>query len=186
VAHGPGAKYAVLTAKYISGFCLRPSSGYDYTVAQSGDTTDVVAAFVGACHEFDICHGFYHCILGPRQGGRFGWNAPISDTYFQLIWHHMTQLHTMYPNVFCQLFDMTWKLSLHERRELCRLVEKYSPNCVIVDNRSFKQSRVSEGRTCQAASWPTDFINGEDTLPPLEDHDPHVLCDQKPYYIHAL
>ena len=29
VAHGLGAKYAVLTAKYMSGFCLWPSQGYD-------------------------------------------------------------------------------------------------------------------------------------------------------------
>ncbi len=45
-AHGMGARYAVLTAKYMSGFCLWDSQGYDYDVAASSNHTDVVAAFV--------------------------------------------------------------------------------------------------------------------------------------------
>src|SRR5579871_2383539 len=40
-AHELGAKYAVLTAKYMSGFCLWDAQDYDYDVAKSGNTTDV-------------------------------------------------------------------------------------------------------------------------------------------------
>ncbi len=183
VAHGVGAKYAVLTAKYMSGFCLWPSKGYDYTVAQSGNKTDVVAAFVAACHEFGVRPGFYYCILDPHNEGKFDWNAPISDKYFQLIRRHITQLHTMYPGVFYQLFDITWKLSPEQRWELYRLVKQLSPNCVVVDNQGFRQSRVNQGRFCESASWPTDVVNGEDTLPPLEGHDPHLVYDKKSWYM---
>ena len=42
VAHDLGARYAVLTAKHMSGFCLWDSKGYDYDVAASGNKTDVV------------------------------------------------------------------------------------------------------------------------------------------------
>src|SRR5690242_14116685 len=59
VAHELGAKYAVLTTKYMSGFCLWDSEGYNYDVAASGNKTDVVAAFVAACHKFNIRPGYY-------------------------------------------------------------------------------------------------------------------------------
>ena len=183
VAHGLGARYAVLTAKYMSGFCLWPAKGYDYTVAQSGNKTDVVAAFVKACNEFGVRPGFYYCILDPHNEGVFDWNAPISDKYFQLIRRHIAELHSTYPNTFYQLFDITWKLNPEQRWELYRLVKSYSPNCIIVDNQGFKQSRANQGRLCESASWPTDVINGEDTLPPLEGHAPGVVYEKKTYYM---
>lgn len=183
VAHEMGAKYAILTAKYMTGFCLWDSKGYDYDVAASGNTTDVVAAFVAACREYGLEPGFYYCILDPHNEGKFDWDSQIPDSYFPIIKHHITELHTTYPNTFYQLFDITWKLTPEQRWELYRLVKKYSPDCIIVDNQGFKQSRVNQGRYCEAPSWPTDVINGEDTLPPLEGHDPHVVFEKKPYYM---
>ncbi len=35
----------------------------------------------------------------------------------------------------------------------------------------------------EPASWPCDVINGEDTLPPLEGHDPHISYEKKTYYL---
>jgi alpha-L-fucosidase len=93
VAHDLGAKYAVLTAKYMSGFCLWDSKGYDYDVAASGNKTDVVAAFVDACHEYGLRPGFYYCILDPHNEGKFDWNSMVSDKYFDLIQQHITELH---------------------------------------------------------------------------------------------
>src|SRR5579884_3116934 len=107
VAHDLGAKYAVLTAKYMSGFCLWDSQGYDYDVASSGNKTDVVAAFVAACKEFGIRPGFYYCILDPHNEGVFDWNSMIPDRYYELIKRQVAELHTMYPNTFYQLFDIT-------------------------------------------------------------------------------
>src|SRR5947209_19258198 len=49
VAQMLGARYAVLTAKHMSGFALWDSKDYDYDVAASGNKSDVVAAFVRAC-----------------------------------------------------------------------------------------------------------------------------------------
>jgi alpha-L-fucosidase len=183
VAHDLGAKYAVLTAKHMSGFALWDSEGYDYDVAASGNKTDVVAAFVAACREFNIRPGFYYCILDPHNEGKFDWNAPVSPDYYKLIRHHVTELHTRYPGAFYQLFDITWKISQEQRWDLYRLVKQLNPKCVVVDNQGFKQSRRNQGRICEAASWPTDVINGEDTPPPPERHDPHIEFEGKTYYL---
>jgi len=99
VAHDLGAKYAVLTAKYMSGFCLWDSESYDYDVANSGNKTDVVAAFVAACKEFGLRPGFYYCILDPHNEGKFDWNSMIPDKYFDLIKHHVTELHKISEHV---------------------------------------------------------------------------------------
>lgn len=182
-AHELGAKYAILTAKYMSGFCLWDSKGYDYDVANSGNKTDVVAAFVDACHEFGLRPGFYYCILDPHNEGKFDWNSLVPDKYYDLIKHHITELHTQYPDCFYQLFDISWKLKPAQRGELYRLVKSMSPNCIVVDNQGFKQSRVNQGRYCEPDSWPCDVINGEDTLPPLEGHDLRVKYEGKDYYM---
>jgi alpha-L-fucosidase len=49
-----GARYAVLTAKHMSGFALWDSANYDYDVAASPNKTDVVADFVKACKEYKL------------------------------------------------------------------------------------------------------------------------------------
>jgi alpha-L-fucosidase len=85
VARDLGARYAVLTAKHMSGFCLWDSENYDYDVGASGNKTDVVASFVAACREFGLKHGFYYCILDPHNEGKFDWDAPVQEGYYKLI-----------------------------------------------------------------------------------------------------
>jgi alpha-L-fucosidase len=183
VARGLGARYAVLTAKHMSGFCLWDSKDYDYDVAASGNKTDVVAAFVAACQEYGLMPGFYYCILDPHNEGKFDWNASVKDDYYALMRHHLTELHTRYPNTFYQLLDITWKVSQEQRWDLYRLIKQHSPNCMVIMNQGFDQSRRNRGRICETPSWPSDVINAEDTLPPPEGHDPHVTVDGKKYYM---
>jgi alpha-L-fucosidase len=183
VAKELGARYAVLTAKHMSGFCLWDSKDYDYDVAASGNKTDVVAAFVAACDEFGLRSGFYYCILDPHNEGKFDWNAPVGDKYYQIIRHHLTELHSRYPNTFYQLLDITWKLSADQRWELYRLIKSFSPDCMVVMNQAFYQSRRNRGRLAEPASWPTDVINAEDSLPPEEGHNPRVRFQGKTYYL---
>src|SRR5262245_22015252 len=51
LARDAGMKYAVLTAKHVAGHCLWPSAHTDYTVANSGNKTDVINAFVESCRK---------------------------------------------------------------------------------------------------------------------------------------
>jgi alpha-L-fucosidase len=183
VAHDLGAHYAVLTAKHMSGFCLWDSKGYDYDVAASGNKTDVVAEFVAACNRYRVRPGFYYCILDPHNEGKFDWDSPVPDNYYKLITHHLTELHSRYRNNFYQLLDITWKLSAEQRWELYRLIKKFSPNCVIVMNQAYYQSKRNQGRICEPASWPTDVINTEDSLPPPDGHNPQIEFQGKHYYM---
>ena len=130
--------------------------------------------------------GFYYCILDPHNEGtfeKFEWDSLISDQYFEIIKRQVAELHSLYPNTFYQLFDIAWKLKPAQRWELYRLVKEHSPDCMIVYNQGFKQSRVNQGRRCEPASWPSDVVNGEDTLPPLEGHDPNVAYEGRQYYM---
>jgi alpha-L-fucosidase len=183
VARDLGAAYAVLTAKHMCGFCLWDSADYDYDVAASGNTTDVVEAFVAACREYGVRPGFYYCILDPRNEGKFDWDSPVPDAYYALIKRQLTELHSRYPNTFYQLLDITWKLSAEQRWELYRLIKSYSPNGIVVMNQAFYQSRRNEGRICEPASWPTDVINAEDTLPSGKKHNPNVKFQDTKYYL---
>jgi alpha-L-fucosidase len=183
VARDLGARYAVLTAKHMSGFCLWDAKDYDYDVTASPNKTDVVGEFVKACKEYKLKHGFYYCVLDPHNEGKFDWDIPVNDDYYQLIKRQLTELHSRYPNTFYQLLDITWKVSDDQRWELYELIKKYSPHGSVVMNQAYYQSRRNLGRICEHKSFPTDVINGEDTMPPPEGHDPHVKFEGKTYYM---
>ncbi|HEY3333026.1 MAG TPA: alpha-L-fucosidase [Capsulimonadaceae bacterium] len=57
-----GAKYAVLTAKHCTGFCLWPTTAYPYSVKESpwkDGGGDVVADFVASCRKYGIRPALY-------------------------------------------------------------------------------------------------------------------------------
>jgi alpha-L-fucosidase len=86
VARDAGMTYAVLTAKHISGFCLWPSKYTDYSVANSGNRTDVVEAFVKACERRGIRPGLYYSSYDNhhRFGSRTRSDFPSKQAFFDL------------------------------------------------------------------------------------------------------
>lgn len=73
-ARDAGMRYAVLTAKHTAGHCLWPSQQTDYHVGTSGNTVDVVEAFVSACSKYGIKPGLYYCSWDNHH--RFGSQTP--------------------------------------------------------------------------------------------------------------
>lgn len=122
-------------------------------------------------------------MLDPHNEGKFDWDSPVSEGYYRLIKHHLTELHTRYRTPFYQLLDITWKLSQAQRWEIYWLIKSMSPGCIVVMNQGYYQSQRNQGRICEPASWPTDVINAEDTLPPDEGHDPRIEMHGKTYYL---
>lgn len=61
-AEAIGAKYAILTTKHSTGFCLWPTEQYEYSVKSSkwrDGEGDVIAEFVDSCRRHGIKPGFY-------------------------------------------------------------------------------------------------------------------------------
>jgi alpha-L-fucosidase len=173
-----GMKYAVLTAKHVAGHCLWDSEDYDYDVANSPDKTDVVAEFMKQCRAYGIKPGIYYCVLDGHNENGVKWQASVDEKYFNLIKHHLTELHTQYPGIYEQWIDIPQKLTPEQRTELYRLVKKLSPDCIIMMNQGFR-----DGVEVPMTAWPTDLLNGERTLPPAAGHNSVKQVENETYYL---
>ncbi|MDR1569271.1 MAG: alpha-L-fucosidase [Oscillospiraceae bacterium] len=65
-AAAAGARYALLTAKHGTGFCLWPTKVHDYHVGNAGVTRDVVGEFVASCRKYGIAPGLYYSLGGAH------------------------------------------------------------------------------------------------------------------------
>lgn len=175
-----GMKYAVLSAKHVAGHCLWDSEGYDYDVATSKDKTDVVAEFMAACKTEGIKPGIYYCVLDRHneENKDISFERPISDKYFSLIKHHLTELHTRYPDIYEQWIDIPTKLTSQQRWELYLLVKKLNPECFVLMNQGYKNAVA-----VPQESWPTDLLNCERNMPPSTGHNSIKFMDDKTYYL---
>lgn len=181
-----GARYAILTAKHMSGFCLWDADDYDYDISVSGNHTDVVAAFMTACKKRNIMPGIYYCILDPRNEGSQGHvdgGSRVSTSYYGLILRQITELHRKYKGIGLQVIDIPGKLSPDERWEIYRTVRTLSPHCLMMVNQTWDPSQINQGRISTPDAWPTDIMLSEDALPPTGGHDPWVVYQGRRYYI---
>ena len=179
-ARRAGMKYAVLTAKHTLGHCLWDSEDYDYDVATSTETTDVVAEFMAACKAESIKPGIYYCVLDiHNEGGtELKWTAPVGAEYEAQIKRHLTELHANHPDIFEQWIDIPHKLSARQRWDIYRLIKKLNPDCLVIMNAAFR-----DGTEIPKGAWPTDLTNGERTLPPPSGHNPLRRIDGKDCYV---
>lgn len=59
-AKAAGAKYAVLTVKHGTGFCLWPSAVNEYNVAHTPFKKDILQAFIASCKKYGVQPGLYY------------------------------------------------------------------------------------------------------------------------------
>jgi beta-galactosidase len=179
-ARDAGMKYVVLTAKHVSGFCLWDSKAtwkgqeFDYDVAASSDTTDVIAAFVAACRKYGLWPGIYYCTMDLRHSMRkITWNPKLpalSEEYYTLMKDHLWELHTAHPDIAIQWLDIPRHLTYEQRTELYKLVRSLNPDCVVMFNYGTESRDIKGPFTIDKAlnvTWPTDVLNSEIT--PLKE-----------------
>jgi len=200
VARDAGMKYAVLTAKHVAGHCLWPSRHTPYTVASSGDKTDVCQRFVEACGKRGVLPGFYYCSwdnhnrFGSRtpsdEGFRWGnWAgvpaegqplAPFTTSVYQNFQTlQLTELLTRYGPVAETWIDIPGVLGPGYREFLYRHLAKLQPETVVMMN-----SGIGDGQSYDTAyAWPSDLVAIERALPPEAGHRPWREIEGGEYYL---
>ena len=200
VVRDSGAKYAVLTTKFNDGFCLWPSKINDYTVPNSGNKTDVVAAFVKSCDKHGILPGFYYNSndaqnrFGSRlrsdrdvRDGRTGLPYYTTSLYHEYMAEHLTELLTTYGPVAEIWIDLPGELGRPARTYMYNLMAELSPDAAILMNHGRHYTDFDVDYT-----WPTDVLSIEKAsmadlggLPPEGGHNQWQMIEGKEYYMPA-
>ena len=196
VARDAGMKYAVLTAKHVAGHCLWPSRHTDYSVAHSGNQTDVVRAFVRACERRGILPGLYYCSwdnhhlfgsLTPSMGGRLsvgggtGQLAYTTSLYQDFQTAQLTELLSEYGPIAEVWVDIPGVLGKGYRHFLYNHLARQQPDAVVMMN-----SGIDDGTHYDVDyAWPSDLIAIERNLPPASGHVRWREIEGKRYYIPA-
>lgn len=167
VARDAGMRYAVLTAKHVSGHALWPSRHTDYHVGTSGNRTDVVEAFVTACSKRGIKPGLYYCSWDNHH--RFGSVTPsfgadgqtfTTQAYRELQLKQMEELLTQYGPLEEVWIDIPALLGGDGRRAQYAQIASLQPDAVVMMNTGF-----GDGTALRQSAWPSDLIAIERWLP---------------------
>ena len=208
VARDAGMKYAVLTAKHVSGHCLWPSRFTDYHVGTGGNRTDVVGEFVSACRRHGIKPGLYYCLWdnhhkfgsvtpsdvmawnGRQQGSNENSGNPFdvlrpafttaeANTFFL---NQITELLTQYGNIFEMWIDIPGVVGRAFRQHLYWEIARLQPDTVIMMNNGF-----GDGTQYPVDyAWPADLMAIERWLPnSTAPFNPWREIEGKRYYLPA-
>jgi alpha-L-fucosidase len=186
VARDAGMKYAVLTTKHVAGHCLWPSEYTEYSVANSGDKTDVVEAFVKACAKHGVAPGFYYCSWDNHN--RFGsvtpsdgdWGGSYTTSIYQTFQtNQITELLERYGPIAEMWVDIPGVLGRGYRTFLYNHIAGLQPDIVIMMN-----SGISTGAEYNVDyAWPSDLIAIERNVPPGSGHEKWREIEGKRYYM---
>lgn len=113
VAVDAGARYALLTAKHGTGFCLWPTETYDYCVRSSpwrGGKGDVVGSFISSCRKSGIEPGiYYHALLNAycnvKDGLVLSGSKKAQGAYNRIVEGQVEELLTWYGDLLEIWFD---------------------------------------------------------------------------------
>jgi len=177
-----GVKYAVLTTRHTSGFCLWDSKVTKFDVANSPFKKDVVKMFVDACRKHDIKPCFYYCLWGSKDWNPVNWNPTIKaelkgSTPKQIILSQLSELSENYGEIYEFWLDMQcWADTTLKPQESYDLLKSKNPGTFVHFNQ-----HVQDGS--RVRYFPTDILNGEERIPPLAGHNPNRMIDSISYYL---
>jgi alpha-L-fucosidase len=176
-----GIKYAVLTTRHTSGFCLWESKYTRFDVSQSPFRKDVVQMFVEACRKYDIKPCFYYCLWG-KEWLPWEWNPVIKQelagtTPKNIILGQLAELAENYGKIYEFWLDMQcWADTTLSAQETYDLLKSKNPEMIVHFNQ-----HVQDGTAIRY--FPTDILNGEERMPPSGGHEPHRTVNGKTWYL---
>ncbi len=131
-----GAKYAVLTAKHCTGFCLWPTEAYPYSVRQSpwrGGQGDIVGDFVRSCRKVGVKPALYcsfpaNWYLRVDDPGRvLSGNEDEQRRYVKIYETLVTELWSRYGEMLEIWFDGSATPVSEGGPDLMPILHKYQP-----------------------------------------------------------
>ena len=177
-----GIRYAVLTARHTSGFCLWDSKVTAFDVTSSPYKKDVVRMFVHACRQHGIEPCLYYCLWGNKDWNPAGWNSIIRSELTgaipkSIILAQLRELSENYGPIFEFWLDMQcWADTTLQPQELYEVLKRKNPNTIVHFNQ-----QVQDGTTIKY--FPTDITNGEERLPPVTGHKYFFTVAGTSYYL---
>ncbi len=177
-----GIRYAVLTTRHTSGFCLWDSRATAFDVAASPFRKDVVKLFTVACKKYNIKPCFYYCLWGDRDWNPAGWNPLIREELKnmspgEVIKTQISELSENYGDIFEFWLDMyCWCDTSLSVQEIYDLIKSKNQNTIVHFNQ-----HVQDGS--EIKYFPTDILNGEERIPPAEGHNFLRDVNGKTYYL---
>lgn len=172
-----GMNYAVLTTRHTSGFLLWDSPTTEFDVANGGDKTDVVKAYVEECRKADIVPGLYYCMWGGPGFPKGKQAETRTDSPRAVVLWQLRELATRYGEIPYFWIDMmNWAPTDLKPQEVYDLLKNINPDCVVILNQ-----HIQDGR--KIAYFPTDVLNGEVTYPPAAGHHPVRKVGKVSYHL---
>jgi alpha-L-fucosidase len=138
IAKAAGAKYAILTTKHGTGFCLWPSKVNSYNVGHTkwrNGEEDIVKDFVASCKKYGIKPGFYYN-TNNNTFYNAGYKPFINDSaqiaYNTAVLEQLSELWSNYGPMFEIWFDggiKTGKMGIQSR--VLELIRKKQPQAIL-------------------------------------------------------
>lgn len=131
-AYDAGMNYVILTAKHHDGFCLWNTKYTDYSVKNSLNKTDVVAAVAEACEKYGIKLGIYYSLWDRHEKC-----YKIDSQYTEYMCRQLTELLDGRYGDICEVWlDGGWdkRPSKWNVPKLYDLIHTLQPECVCAVN----------------------------------------------------
>ncbi len=179
--HEAGVKYAVLTTRHTSGFCLWDSETTTFDVASSPAGVDIVKQFTDACRKYDVKPCLYYCLWGGKWKP-WEWNPSINEelagtTPKEVILSQLKELATNYGDIYEFWIDMyTWCDTSLSVPEIYDFLKQWNKGTLVHFNQ-----HVQDGSKIRY--FPTDILNGEERVPPEARHNPYRVVDSITWYL---
>lgn len=161
LAKAAGMKYIVMTSKHHEGFALYKSDVSDFNVVDATPfNRDIIGEMAEACQKNDLKFGLYYSQeldWSEKNGGGYTAKSPtvygeswtndwdFDNKYkdFNICFENkikpqVKEILTRYGDLCLIWFDTPHTITPNQSRELCDIVKKYCPNCLI-------NSRVGNG-----------------------------------------
>lgn len=164
-----GVKYAILTVKHTSDFCLWNTRTTEANVMNSPVPVDIAAEFVTYARKYDIRPCFYYCIWGGSYNQK--------ENAKEMMMAQLDELLTGYGKICLMWMDMAnWRPEDVTVQGLYDFIKKRQPDTLVHFNQ-----HIQDGTTIHY--FPTDIVNGEERIPPGTGHVKLRKLEGQTYYL---